>query len=685
MLLLHLRGKIISYSAYKKKQNEKKEKDVEDKIDNLEYEVQNNLSQENFEKLEKECEELKNLREEKIEGLRIRSRARWHELGEKSTSYFLNLENRNFVNKTIQELKTEQGTTVTNIKDILNEQKNFYENLYSDKQLNDNVDITETLQECNYNTLSEENKQKLEGEITYKELLSVLKKSKNNKSPGLDGYTSEFFKFFWIDIGYFLLRSINYAYQNGELSLTQKQGVITCIPKTGKQRCFLKNWRPISLLNVSYKLASSCIAERLKTVLDILIHEDQKGFITGRYIGENTRLVYDLMHETKLRNIGGIILLIDCEKAFDTVSWQFINSVLDIFNFGSSIKKWISLFYKNANSCVIQNGFLSAFFNLGRGCRQGDPLSPYIFLLCAEILGIMIRNNKDIKGIKLLNKEFKISQYADDTSVFLDASETSLKTTLNILEIFYNLSGLKANLDKTKAMWIGSMSGSDLKLCMEQKLQWVNEFTLLGINFNNDLDNICELNFREKINEIKRCIKLWTWRSLTLMGKITVVKSLLLSKLIHLFLALPNPSDAILKEIETIIFKFIWNKKPDKIKRNMIYRNIDEGGLKMINIQLFIRSLKISWIRRFVLQDAKWKTFIDQYLNTAETKCNCFSVGSKYIKVLYENKIKNPFWKDVFKSWFYYIEALSCENSSTEIHCQPIWFNPKLKTNFISN
>ena len=107
---------------------------------------------------------------------------------------------------------------------------------------------------------------------------------------------------------------------------------------------------------------------------------------------------------------------------------------------------------------------MSTTFELGRGCRQGDPLSPYVFLLCAEILGILIRNNLNIKGINLLNKEFKISQYADDTAIFLDSSEASLKTSLDVLDVFYKLSGLKVNLDKTKAMWIGSMSGSDLKL-----------------------------------------------------------------------------------------------------------------------------------------------------------------------------------------------------------------------------
>ena len=156
---------------------------------------------------------------------------------------------------------------------------------------------------------------------------------KNNKSPGLDGFTVEFFKFFWTDIGHFILQSLNYGYRNGSLSITQKQGVITCIPKQNKSWINLKNWRPISLLNVIYKLASAVISNRLKKVLDNIINGNQKGFIAGRLLGENVRLIYDVLFESKKQNLPGLLLPIDFEKAFDTVSWKFIMKVLDYFNF----------------------------------------------------------------------------------------------------------------------------------------------------------------------------------------------------------------------------------------------------------------------------------------------------------------------------------------------------------------
>ena len=140
-----------------------------------------------------------------------------------------------------------------------------------------------------------------------------------------------FFKVFWKKIGHFIVRSINDGFNKGLLSVTQREGVITCIPKDGKPRNQIKNYRPISLLNCIYKIASGVIALRIKNTLNKLIHADQTGFISGRYIGENTRLVYDVMHFAEEHNIPGLLLLIDFEKAFDSISWSFFIQGFKIF------------------------------------------------------------------------------------------------------------------------------------------------------------------------------------------------------------------------------------------------------------------------------------------------------------------------------------------------------------------
>ena len=242
-----------------------------------------------------------------------------------------------------------------------------------------------------------------------------------------------------------------------------------------------------------------------------------------------------------------MLLLIDFEKAFDSVSWDFLFKTLDFFNFGNDFKKWVKIFYKNSQSCVIVNGHLSDWFYLHRGCRQGDPLSPYLFIVCAEILAALIRNNENIKGIKIGNAEVLISQYADDTSIILDGSKKSLENCLNILKLYASASGLCLNIDKTKVVWIGSKKGSKEKFGDKYNLHWErNEFIVLGVKFPHNLNEIVDLNYSEKMNEMRKLFLNWSKRILTPLGKTIVIKSLALSKINHLILALPTPSKKLL-------------------------------------------------------------------------------------------------------------------------------------------
>ena len=163
----------------------------------------------------------------------------------------------------------------------------------------------------------------------------------------------------------------------------------------------------------------------------------------------------------------------------------FIQKVTQFFNFGDSIRKCISVFYTDISARVNQGGNISDSFTLHRGCRQGDPLSPYIFILCAEILAIQIRNNNEIRGIKVRDKEYKLTLYADDSTLLLNGSERSLKVSLENLESFSKISGLHINYSKTEVIWIGSKIGSAEILCHNYNLEWgKTKFRLLGLNFN---------------------------------------------------------------------------------------------------------------------------------------------------------------------------------------------------------
>ena len=204
----------------------------------------------------------------------------------------------------MKKLKNNRNEILSDTNSILKETENFYTKLYENKDYYlEEVNLVELIKD-RVPKLSDDEAILAEGSISKFEAVSVLKNMKNNKSPGSDGYTVEFFKFFWKDIGSFLVRSINYGFQNKTLSSTQKEGVIICLPKGDKPKEFLKNWRPISLLNTSYKIASACISNRIKRLLPKIIHTDQTGFVPGRYIGDNTRLLYDILDYLKQRKIA---------------------------------------------------------------------------------------------------------------------------------------------------------------------------------------------------------------------------------------------------------------------------------------------------------------------------------------------------------------------------------------------
>ena len=234
---------------------------------------------------------------------------------------------------------------------------------------------------------------------------------------------------------------------------------------------YLKNWRPLSLLNTDYKILTKLLANRLKYVLPSIINEDQSGYLEGCFIGQNIRLLEDISFFTKAENKPGIILSIDFEKAFDSVNWNFLINTLKFLNFGQNIISYIKTVYNNIESTVINNGNTSKYFKLERGVRQGCPLSAYLFILIIEILANKIRCDPSIRGIYIDNKEIKISLLADNTTCFL-SDLCSLKHLLTLLMLFHHCSGLKINIDKTQAKYIGSLKNNDY---FPHGLSWIKK------------------------------------------------------------------------------------------------------------------------------------------------------------------------------------------------------------------
>ena len=243
---------------------------------------------------------------------------------------------------------------------------------------------------------------------------------------------------------------------------------------------------------------------------------------------------------------------------------------------------------------------------------------------------------------------------------------------VGILQEFYLISGLKINVDKTKAIKFGATRDSGMDICDDLGLIWTKEFTSLGINYNIDeFDKITDLNIQPKILEMEKLIGLWKSRNLTLIGKITITKTLLLSKIIHILLSLPKPSEDTFRMMEEIFKKKLWEDKPPKFKTSTPENTTANGGLQFPDIRKIDTIMKASWIKRIYKSDDGWASTPTFYgLNKIY----------EYGNIFFQKKtmtIKNTFWKNVLQS-IQMINENAAIRSIEHILSMPVWYNTKV-------
>ena len=429
----------------------------------------------NMERVKAEIDAYEKLR---LERARFRSRAKWEVEGEKATSYYFNLERRNYIKKTMYVVKKANGALTKDYTEILNEQVEYFKTLYKkDENVKFDQINTSAVQ------VPPNVRNSYEKFITKEELFDGLMTHKPGKTPSLDGLSLKFYRKFWkilIDPYYDMLLE---AFQTGLLSISAKRGLINLIPKSGKDDKILMSWRLITILNYDYKIYAKTIANRIDVMSPTLVSSCQTGFVKGRSIFTNTMKVREVVAYLNKKNLPGVIAIVDYEKCFDRLAYGSIARMLKFLGYGPEFVQMVMIMYNNFQVCTQNNGFLSQFLPKGRGVNQRCPASPGIYVQTSSLIEHLNQQKADVlKGISLGNLTLLLSQFADDTSAFLKYELLTIKAFCEILESMESQLGLKVSYNKTSLYRVGSLSKTDAELYTKKPLKWtIEDIETLGL------------------------------------------------------------------------------------------------------------------------------------------------------------------------------------------------------------
>ena len=598
----------------------------------------------------------------------FRSRAEWACFGEHSTKQFFNLEKRNYEKKNMKCIKMESGEISYDQGIILEEQTKFYKGLYKK-----NPNSKFSMKKENYMPkLGEKSKIDCDRDLEMGEIFDAIMTMKNGKVGGPDGFTVEFYRKFYAYLKEILFEMYKNAYQEGILPFTCRKGLISLLPKPGKDTRFVKNMRALTMLNVDFKILSKLMDNRLREVIPEIVHPDQTGFVPGRNITTNIRKSIDVMEYCKQSRIPAVIMSVDMEKCFDRIEYDAIYGALDIFNFGHKYIRWVSLFYTEFYVCTQNYGHRSRWFQKTRSVNQGCNISPGIFLLVGELLSLKLKNTKNIRGIPIGSTEILLSQFADDMDLYLPYDKIVLDAVLDVFTHIEVNTGLKVSYEKTTLYRIGSIANTNAKLYTKKNLKWSNGI-LNTLGFDLQYENL-DHNLDALIDKAKMITSMWMYRYMSWMGKILIVNSLIGSLFVYKMQLLANISEEKFQKIDKIIENFIWYDKKPKLSLKVMRTPKNEGGLGLVDLRKRHVSLLLKWVQtmertpiikeiaRYFLGMVDVELLFKANLN----KTDCNQVSNK-----------SNFWTDLLKRWceYNYHEP----QNANSVECQILWYNSMIK------
>ena len=503
-------------------------------------------------------------------------RAHLDSLQELPQSFLKQQERSNGLRKRMDRLNTVNGV-LTDSPSILRECFDFYANLYSSEPVDESVIdyFTNDLPQVPENL-----KTQCDGLLTVNECLDAINRMDSSKAPGSDGLPCEFYKLFFPLFATSFVEMINNCFERDLLPDSLRHGVITLLCKDEAKSENLNSWRPISLLNIDYKIVSKALANRLKAVIASVVHSDQTCAIPGRSIIDNLHLIRNIFDYAQSVNTPIAILALDQAKAFDRVSHVYLFRVLRAFGFGENFVRWITLCYSQCTSQVIVNGFLSESFDISRSIRQGCGLSALLYVLCAEPFAHRVRMDGSICGLALPGApdETRVSQYADDFTAVV-CSAGSVDRLFYLADLYCSASGAMLNRNKCQGILLGSLAGSKT---FYPTFDWSTKpIKICGILFGTK-DTAAE-NWSLLATSVQSTNIPSHALSLTFQGKARFLNMFIFSQIWYVA-QVCYFTVAFLKELNKFVNRFLWGKTPPLVPRKHLICQPEEGGLGLVNV-----------------------------------------------------------------------------------------------------
>jgi hypothetical protein len=356
-------------------------------------------------------------------------------------------------------LITEEGETLHSHADLENHLVDYFQDLLTEP-IPDRSEAISQITRHVPTLVTQEQNEALLRPFTIEEVDQALQDTPKCKAPGPDGFTSDFFHYCWPMIRTEVWEILEDSRITGEVLRAFNATFLALIPKEG-QANRSKQYRPIALCNVIYKLLTKVIARRLKLILPTIISLEQSGYVEGRQILDSIILAHEVIHSLQKTKTPGMLLKLDISKAFDKLSWEYMKAMLIAFGFDQNWVTWILNLTSSAFFSLLINGVPSKPFSPTRGIRQGDPLSPFLFIIMAEGLSRSIHmalENKLLTGLPLhgLSPPISHSQFVDDTLLMGSPTAREANSLKEILQVFSAASGLECNKDKSQIFFFNT-------------------------------------------------------------------------------------------------------------------------------------------------------------------------------------------------------------------------------------